>query len=196
MNKLAFLVLGFALAFNVHAASSCRAIDGDTVQCGKERVRLRGVYAAEKSGPGGEQARANLQRKLHSGEVRVARRGKDKYGRTLGDVYVSGRKVTQSDIGLKGGRGAKQATKTRSRTRAARGDVAARVPRSKGASGPKQASGRSARGSSLSTPRSSATGKSLSSGRSSSVSRGSSVSRSPSGSRRSGGGSRSGGRRR
>ncbi len=88
------------------AASRCRALDGDTVQCGKERIRLREVYAAERGTPGAEAERRALQRRLDSGEVRIRRHGKDSYGRTLGDVHVGGRKVTQSDIGPRGGKGA------------------------------------------------------------------------------------------
>ncbi len=89
------------------AARRCRALDGDTVRCGRERIRLREVHAAERGEPGAEAQRRALQRQLDSGEVRIRRRGRDDYGRTLGDVYVNGRKVTQSDIGPRGGRGAR-----------------------------------------------------------------------------------------
>lgn len=88
------------------AASRCKALDGDTVRCGRERIRLREVYAAERGEPGALAQRRALQRQLDSGEVRIRRRGKDDYGRTLGDVYVNGRKVTQADIGPRGGHGA------------------------------------------------------------------------------------------
>lgn len=95
------------------AAPRCRALDGDTVQCGKERIRLREVYAAEKGSPGADAERRALQRKLDSGQVRIRRHGKDAYGRTLGDVYVGGRKVTQADIGPRGGKGADHARTSR-----------------------------------------------------------------------------------
>lgn len=97
------------------AASRCRALDGDTVQCGRERIRLREVYAAERGSPGADRERRALQRRLDSGEVRIRRHGKDAYGRTLGDVYVGGRKVRQSDIGPPGGHGASRARTTRAR---------------------------------------------------------------------------------
>ena len=110
MRRLAFLLaLLPALAFvaaPADAATRCKAIDGDTVRCGRERIRLRAVYAAERGEPGAAEARRALQRKLDSGEVRIRRHGKDTYGRTLGDVYVNGRKVTQADIGPRGGHGA------------------------------------------------------------------------------------------
>ncbi len=104
------LALVPALAFLpalADAASRCKALDGDTVRCGRERIRLRDVYAAERGEPGALAQRRALQRQLDSGEVRIRRRGKDDYGRTLGDVYVNGRKVRQSDIGPRGGRGAR-----------------------------------------------------------------------------------------
>lgn len=35
----------------------------------------------------------------------LERRGRDKYGRTLGRVYVSGNRITRSDVSAKSGRG-------------------------------------------------------------------------------------------
>lgn len=91
----------------VEAATRCKAIDGDTIRCGRERIRLRGVHAAERGEAGAEAQRRALQRQLDSGEVKIRRRGKDDYGRTLGDVYVNDRKVRQSDVGPRSGRGAR-----------------------------------------------------------------------------------------
>jgi micrococcal nuclease len=87
------------------AVAACKAVDGDTVRCGKERIRLKGVYAPERHETGGAAAKRSLQRRLDSGQVYVHRYGKDHYGRTVGDVYVNGRRVTQSDVGSRGGRG-------------------------------------------------------------------------------------------
>ena len=98
---LALLLLASAAA----QAERCRALDGDTLQCGPERVRLVDVYAAEWDEPGGKQARKNLQHLLGAGEVQLVRHGQDRYGRTLADVYVNGRKIVQSDIGPRAGRG-------------------------------------------------------------------------------------------
>jgi len=83
----------------------CRAVDGDSLRCGWERIRLYDVYAAELNEPGGREARANLRRLIRSGELRIVRRGKDRYGRTLADLYVNGRKIVQEDIGPRAGRG-------------------------------------------------------------------------------------------
>jgi len=108
LSKLASLAIASIVllaAAPVDAARRCKAIDGDTVRCGRERIRLREVYATERGKPGADAERRALQRKLDSGEVKIRRHGKDAYGRTLGDVYVNGRKVRQSDIGPRGGRG-------------------------------------------------------------------------------------------
>ena len=105
---LAAALTGVALALAAlpaEAARRCKAIDGDTIRCGRERIRLREVYAAERGMPGAEAERRALQRQLDAGEIRVRRRGKDSYGRTLGDVYVNGRKITQADVGPRGGKG-------------------------------------------------------------------------------------------
>ena len=102
----AALMLAMLLPAPADAARRCRALDGDTVRCGRERIRLRDVHAVERGELGALAQRRALQRQLDSGDVRIRRRGKDDYGRTLGDVYVNGRKVTQSDIGPRGGRGA------------------------------------------------------------------------------------------
>jgi len=116
LGALALTMLSLTWFVPVEAAKRCKALDGDTVQCGRERIRLREVYAAERGTPGADQERRALQRRLDSGEVKVRRHGKDAYGRTLGDVYVGGKKVTQSDIGPRGGRGASYGKSSRSRT--------------------------------------------------------------------------------
>ncbi|MFN7753427.1 MAG: thermonuclease family protein [Pseudomonadota bacterium] len=105
---VAGLALGLVLMLDAPGARAdlrCRAVDGDTIRCGSERIRLRGVYAPEMSEPGGAEARARLQRRLDEGEVRLDRRGRDRYGRTRADVYVGGARIEQRDIGPKGGRG-------------------------------------------------------------------------------------------
>ena len=91
-----------ALAFVSAGASAetrCRAVDGDTLRCGAERIRLRGIYAPELAEPGGAEARARLQRRLEEGEIRLDRRGRDRYGT----------RIEQRDIGPRGGRGIRAA---------------------------------------------------------------------------------------
>lgn len=93
------------------AQLACRAIDGDTLRCGAERVRVIGLYAPEIGEPGGFSAKARLQQRLEQGAVTLERRARDRYGRTLARIYVNGELVTQADIGARGGRGLKRITK-------------------------------------------------------------------------------------
>lgn len=87
-------------------AGGWRAVDGDTMVRGDRVVRLQNVFAAEKDEPGGLDAKARLQRELDRGQVRVAPAGRDIYNRELADVYIGDRKVIQTDIGPRAGRGA------------------------------------------------------------------------------------------
>jgi endonuclease YncB( thermonuclease family) len=102
----AALVLLLVLASAAATASeACRAIDGDTLICGRERVRVRGVYAAERGQPGGLEARDRLARLIRSGDLQLVRRAHDRYGRTIADVYVDGKRIRQRDIGPRAGSG-------------------------------------------------------------------------------------------
>lgn len=88
------------------AGEQCRAIDGDTLRCGSERVRLQGIYAPELREPGGREARQRLQERIQGGDVQIDRTGRDRYGRTVGTVRSNGRPIQQQDISPKAGRGA------------------------------------------------------------------------------------------
>jgi len=98
-------VLAMALAGAVSAGERCSALDGDTLQCGRERVRIEGLHAPDLREPGGEEARQRLQRRIRSGELVIERKGRDKYGRTLGRAYVNGKRITQLEVSPKSGRG-------------------------------------------------------------------------------------------
>ena len=94
--------LAVAAAGVTAAGERCSAIDGDTLRCGRERVRIEGIDAPELQAPGGQQARERLQQRLKGGEIVIERRGHDKYGRSLGRLYVSGQRITQIDVSPKG----------------------------------------------------------------------------------------------
>ena len=91
-------LLALAAAGAATAGERCSAMDGGTLQCGRERVRIEGLHAPGLGEPGGQAARERLQRRIRSGEVVIERKGRDKYGRTLARVYVSGNRVTQLDV--------------------------------------------------------------------------------------------------
>jgi endonuclease YncB( thermonuclease family) len=67
--------------------------DGDTItvlDSGKRqhKVRLSGIDAPERSQPYGEASRKNLSRLVYLKDVRVESQKQDRYGRTLGKVWV------------------------------------------------------------------------------------------------------------
>ena len=114
MWRIAVLLVAAALPWPAFALK-CRALDGDTLQCGAERVRLYDVYAAEMNEAGGAQAKRNLQQRIAGNEVRLRRHGHDRYGRTLADVYVGGHRIVQSDVGPRAGRGTRTGYASRPR---------------------------------------------------------------------------------
>lgn len=103
MRRVALAALAFPLA--CHAGARCLAIDGDTLVCDRQKVRLTNVYAAELDEPGGRAAKQRLRALVSSGEVVLRPIGTDRYGRLLAEVYVNGRRIEQSDIGPRAGRG-------------------------------------------------------------------------------------------
>lgn len=105
MRRLLIATLFFPLT--CHAGARCLAIDGDTLVCDHQKVRLTNVYAAELNEPGGRAGKQRLRAMIASGEVTLRPFGTDRYGRTLAEVYVNGRRIEQSDIGPRAGRGAR-----------------------------------------------------------------------------------------
>ena len=100
------LLLALALPAASHAGVRCLAIDGDTLVCNRQKIRLTNVYAAELNQAGGSAAKQRLRALVSSGEVALRPVGKDRYGRLLAEVYVNGRRIEQADIGPRAGRGA------------------------------------------------------------------------------------------
>ena len=104
--RVALVVVALALPAAAEAGPRCLAIDGDTLVCDHQKVRLTNVYAAELNEPGGRIARQRMRALIASGEVALRAFGTDRYGRLLAEVYVNGRRIEQSDIGPRAGRGA------------------------------------------------------------------------------------------
>jgi ribosomal protein L19E len=105
--RIALLVLACLCPLGGIAGERCIAIDGDTLVCNHQKVRLTNVYAAELNEAGGRAAKRRLQTLIASGEVALHPFGHDRYGRTLAEVYVNGRRIEQADIGPRAGRGAR-----------------------------------------------------------------------------------------
>jgi micrococcal nuclease len=81
----------------------CTVVDGDTLRCGNERVRLIGIDAPELPGHcrsgrscvAGDPFAATeaLRQRIENSEVKIERVGVDRYGRTLATIYAEGRNV-------------------------------------------------------------------------------------------------------
>lgn len=88
---------------------ACRAIDGDTLDCDGERIRLNGIDAPEMPGhcragracvPGDPIAsRDHLQRALDRGNIEIERIKRDRYGRTIAQVTADGYDLSCIQIG-------------------------------------------------------------------------------------------------
>ena len=72
--------------------SGCTTTDGDTIQCGSERIRLLGIDAPELPGhcrkgrdcaPGDPYASTSSLSGAMTGQLTITRVGEDRYGRTL-----------------------------------------------------------------------------------------------------------------
>lgn len=87
-------------------AERCLAIDGDTLVCNRQKVRLTNVYAPELNQAGGAAAKRRLQSLVQGREVRLRAHGHDRYGRVLAEAFVDGRRIEQADVGPRAGNGA------------------------------------------------------------------------------------------
>lgn len=93
-------------------AARCEAIDGDTLRCGRERIRLIGIDTAElaghcrrgKSCARGDPVaqRAALARLAQQGPMLIQRLTEDRYGRTLA-IVKSARGTDASCAALRSG---------------------------------------------------------------------------------------------
>ena len=110
MPRLFALLLLALTSHPAFAGERCIAIDGDTLVCNHQKVRLTNVYAAELNEKGGAAAKRRLQALVKGNDVHLKPVGRDRYGRTLAEVYVNGRRVEQSDIGPRAGRGSQWGT--------------------------------------------------------------------------------------
>ncbi len=99
----AAILLADRPASDVYAPAACRAIDGDTIACGEEHIRLAGIDAPELHGQCPAETRRAERATLHAmialgtGRIEVRReRAKDKFGRTLAHVAIDERDLGRS----------------------------------------------------------------------------------------------------
>jgi endonuclease YncB( thermonuclease family) len=96
--RVVLFLAAFSSTLAASAGERCSAADGSSLRCGRELVRVEGVRAPGLREPGGKQARQRLQERIQFGEVVIQRRGRDKYGYTLGRVFVGGNRISQIDV--------------------------------------------------------------------------------------------------
>lgn len=72
-----------------------RAVDGDTIRVGFQRIRLRGIDTPEMSEIEGPAAKQRLDQLLRGGAIRIVPRGRDVYDRLVADVFVNGQNVAE-----------------------------------------------------------------------------------------------------
>lgn len=90
--------MAVALAGAAAAGERCSAYDGATLQCGRERVRVDDLHAPSLNEPGGQEARARLERRIRQGELVIERGDRDRFGRTHARIYVNGKRITQLEV--------------------------------------------------------------------------------------------------
>jgi len=72
-----------------------RAVDGDTIRVGSQRIRLRGIDTPEMSELEGPAAKQRLEQLLRSGSVRIVPHGRDVYNRLVADVFINEQNVAE-----------------------------------------------------------------------------------------------------
>lgn len=80
----------------------CAAIDGDTLRCGDERVRLARIDAPEAREAGFQEAKDAMRVLIEGKEVRCVVSRREKYGRLLGECSTD-RTPSLSDAMLERG---------------------------------------------------------------------------------------------
>ena len=90
--------VALVLAGAAAAGERCSALDGTTLQCGRERVRVDDLRAPTLNEPGGPEARARLERRIRQGELVIERGDRDRFGRTHARIYVNGKRITQLEL--------------------------------------------------------------------------------------------------
>lgn len=76
--------------------------DGDSITVLSDgvqvKIRLVGIDAPERKQPFGTRAKEHLASLVHEKEVTIETAGQDRYGRTLGTVFVGGRNINHAMV--------------------------------------------------------------------------------------------------
>lgn len=85
------LILSLAFVVTVH--------DGDTLKLDDGRIiRLSGIDAPEITQPYGIESRDLLGKLIRKKTIRIETRGTDRYGRTVGEIFVGNKSINRSMV--------------------------------------------------------------------------------------------------
>ena len=74
----------------VFGISACFAVDGDSLRCGTERVRLLRIDSVERGEFGYDEARNHLATLIDGSKVYCVSKARDRYGRLLAECSSNG----------------------------------------------------------------------------------------------------------
>ena len=97
-NRTILLLLALLVATPAKADSVTilRVVDGDTaISTGGERIRLACIDAAERGSSGAAAATRSLREQVEGRRVGVRRITRDRYGRTVAELFSNGQNVGQ-----------------------------------------------------------------------------------------------------
>lgn len=91
MKYLSIILIIFFVSCNSFKKRCIRVIDGDTILMeDNTRIRLNNIDAPELSQTYGIQAKQFLSNLVLNKTITGIKKGKDKYGRTIADLYLNG----------------------------------------------------------------------------------------------------------
>jgi|SRR6185437_11814537 len=99
MKKLSYILLLFFISCNVRNAKIIAVHDGDTITTATgEKIRFSFIDAPEISQPYGIEARNFVSSLILNREVKIITHGTDKYGRTIGEIYLGKLFINEAEI--------------------------------------------------------------------------------------------------
>ena len=98
-NYLLFLILFIFASCNVRYEKIVRVHDGDTATTERgDRIRFAEIDAPEIGQPYAIEAKMFVSNLILNKKVKLVTHGKDKYGRTIADIYVNGIYVNEAEV--------------------------------------------------------------------------------------------------
>jgi endonuclease YncB( thermonuclease family) len=84
----------------VALTGSCVAVDGYTLRCGRERIRLTGIVVPRPRDPDSKMSQEALREAIRRGPLSIRRITRDRHGRTVAVVYAGQTNLSCNQIFL------------------------------------------------------------------------------------------------